>query len=304
MSAVVLALLAPCAPRPEGDDTAVAAAPTEPESAQLLFRVVVFADPHVSDPDGDHADRLDRAVAWVEAEAEARRIGLVLVVGDIAWDDGLARARAGLDALTVPWVPVNGDNEVALGAEQAYADTFADHYADLAGTLEGWTQGPVEVWNPQFGRTSWYHNLAFELDGVRFVGLDWASRDDSGLMSEFGELHDFEGGTWPFFAARMAEADGAEPGSVVLFGHIPMHFGTFDLAELDRITGETLPREAQVWADLAGHYHADGSEEVPDAGYELHVTDALWDDVVEVRLVELWRDDAGVTARTEVVVVP
>jgi len=270
----------------------------------LLYRVVVFADPHLSDPSGDHADRLDRAVAWVEAEAEARQIGLVLVVGDVAWDDGLDRARASLDALTVPWVPINGDNEVALGSEEAYATTFADHYAHLAGTLEGWTAGPVEVWNPEFARTSWFHNVAFTLDGVRFVGLDWASRDDSGLMSEFGELHDFEGGTWSFFAEQLAGTTDAEPGSVVLFSHIAMHLGTFDLDEMDRIAGITFPRDVQVWADLAGHYHAAGSEEVPDAGYELHVTDAIWDDEIELRLVELWRDGDGVRARTELVIVP
>lgn len=293
--------VAETAPVDSGDHPADDTGGAEPT---LRFRYVVIADPHVYDTESDHLDRLDRAVAWVNNNAEALDLELVLVVGDICWGTGIDAARASLDRLTPTWVPINGDDEIAGGAEEAYALAFADHYEALSTTLDGWVMGPVEVWNPQFETTSWFHNLAFTWKGVRFVGLDWASRDPNVILSEMGELHDFEGGTWPFFVEQVGAA-GVAGEDVVMFSHIPMHLspGGFDLAEMERVTGVTAPRAEHVWADLAGHYHGSASETVPDAGYDLHVTDATWDDEVELRLVEVWANELRFEPSTELVIV-
>lgn len=309
-------LLLACATAPtDTPDTGADAADTASDSAsdtgdssdvgpaEFVFRYVIIADPHVTTPDGDARARLDRAVAWVNDNAEELDLELVLVVGDIAWGDGLDAARDSLDALAVTYVPINGDNEVSLGSEEAYAQTFAERYEELATTLPEWEKAPVEVYNPIEERPSWFHNLAFTWRGIRFVGLDWCSRDTSGLISEFGELHDFEGGTWPFFVDQLGRVSAAGE-HVALFSHIPMHFGMFDIAEMERITGVTEPLGAQVWADLAGHYHASASETVPDSGYDLHVTDATWDDEIELRLVEVWQAGEDFVPVTELVVVP
>lgn len=281
------------------DDTADTAPPMD-----VAFRYVVIADPHVTRPEGDVLDRLDRAVAWVNAEREARDLRLVLIVGDIAWSDGLDAARASLDRLAIPYVPLNGDNEVQLGWEEAYHTAFATQFDALAATFPDWTMGPVAVDNPEHGVTSWFHNVAFTYEGVRFVGLDWASRDIQYLLGEFGELHDFEGGTFPFFEEQIAAAAGGAGENVVMFGHIPMHLGAFDLDEMARIAAVTAPLADHVWADLAGHYHGSASETVEDGGYELHVTDATWDDDVELRIVEVRTDGARFAPTTELVVVP
>lgn len=266
------------------------------------FAYVVIADPHVSDPTGEHLDRLDAAVAWINAEAPSRDLRLVLVVGDIAWGDGMDAARAALDRLAIPYVPVNGDNEVHLGSEEAYALAFADVYDTLATTFDGWTMGQVAVEHPGYG-PAWLHNLAFSYEGIRFIGLDWASRSTDTILGEFGELNDFEGGTFPFFEAEVGAASGALE-DVVLFGHMPMHVGAFDLDEMARIGGVTAPHGDHVWADLAGHYHGSASEPVEGAGYDLHVTDATWDDDVELRLVEVWANQARFAPTTETVIVP
>lgn len=273
----------------------------------LRFRYAVIADPHVSTVTGENLDRLDRAVTWINGEVSARDLRLVLVVGDIGWGDGLPSARSSLDRLTIPYVPLNGDNEVQLGSEEAYDLAFADHYTSLADTLPDFVMGPVEVENPEVGAISWLHNLAFTYEGVRFIGLDWASRIIDPLLGELGYLHDFEGGTWPFFTEQL---DSAVPGGleehVVLFSHIPMHFspGGFDLDKIATLVAETGPFGDQIWADLAGHYHASATETVPDAGYDLHVTDATWDDDVELRIVEVWGNEARFAPVTETVVVP
>ncbi|MDP2306319.1 MAG: metallophosphoesterase [Pseudomonadota bacterium] len=268
----------------------------------VAFRYVVIADPHVSDPTGENLDRLDAAVAWINAEAGARDLRLVLVVGDIAWGDGMDAARASLDRLAIPYVPLNGDNEVHLGSEEAYALAFADVYDTLATTFDAWTMGPVAVDHPEYG-PAWLHNLAFSYEGVRFVGLDWASRSPSTVLSELGELHDFEGGTFPFFEAEVGAA-GGELEDVVLFGHMPMHLGVFDLEQMARIAGVTAPHGDHVWADLAGHFHANGSQRVEDGGYDVYVTDATWDDDVELRIVEVQANRARFAPTTDTVVVP
>ena len=294
-------LLLACSADPSGGVVPDAEPPVE-----TLFRFVVIADPHVTAPDSDNLARLDRAVDWIEDKAERRKLRLVLVVGDIGWDEGLGPARASLDRLTIPWIPINGDNEVQLGAEEAYDLAFADHYADLADTLESWEAGPVRVENPEVGVTSWFHNVAFTYEGLRFVGLDWASRVIDFLEGEMGELHDFEGGTWPFFEAQIADAADGPEERIVLFSHIPMHLspGGFDLDQLARVAAVTAPVADHVWADLAGHYHASASETVDDAGYDLHITDATWDDTVELRIVEVRGNGERFAPVTELVVVP
>ncbi len=309
----MLLLLACAAPEPDSNLDTGAAADTDvpadpgsgmPPDTEVAFRYVVIADPHVTVPASEAVARLDRAVDWIDAEREVRDLRLVLVVGDVAWSTGLEPARESLDRLDIPYVPLNGDNEVQLGSEEAYHLAFADQFDILATTFDDWAMGPVEVANPVYGTTSWFHNVAFTYEGVRFVGLDWASRNIHYLLGEFGELHDFEGGTWPFFEAQLAATAGGIGESVVLFGHMPMHLGPFDLAQMERIKGVTAPLADVVWADLAGHYHGSASETVEDAGYDLHVTDATFEDEVELRIVEVRTDGSRFWPVTELVVVP
>ena len=287
---------------PAPDDTAADTAPLA--TPELKFRYVVIGDPHVSDPSGDARDRLDRAVAWINAEAPARDLRLAIVVGDIAWDDGVEPALASLEALTIPWVPINGDNEVHLGAEESFSVAFAPQYEALADTFDDWEKPTAEVENPEWGVTSWFHNMAFTFEGIRFVGIDWASRDPNAVLGEFGELHDFPGGSFPFFEEQITRSSVGNTENVVVFTHIPMHLGAFDVSEMDRIKAVTAPLGAHVWADLAGHYHASASETVEGAGYDLHVTDATWDDEIELRLVEVWVAGTAFAPVTELVVVP
>jgi hypothetical protein len=203
------------------------------------------------------------------------------------------------------WVPINGDNEVQLGSEEAYDATFSDHYAAMAAQLEDWQMGPVQVQNPEEGVPSWFHNVSFRFVGLRFLGLDWASRKIDPLLGETGMLHDFPGGTYPWFVEQLAATEGADPESVVIFSHIPMHPspGGFDVEKNAKMQALIQPYGDRVWADLAGHYHttADESEE---GGYHLYVTDAVWDDSLDLRLVDASFDGRKWSYVTEVTTVP
>lgn len=273
-----------------------------PGESEHIFSFAVLADPHVTSV-GDNLDRLQTAIDWVEEEAPARRIELVLVVGDIAWGDGMEPARDAMDGLSVPYVPLIGDNEIQVGMEQDFDLVFGPRLAGLEPSFDGFERAELPVWNPEHEQDSWFQNLTFEHKGVTFVGLDWAHRTTGSLVGESAELYDFEGGTWQHFL-RWLEAlpDDGPKEDVVLASHHPMHWspGAFSSDEMDRIVAVTGPLTDRVFANFAGHYHFDAMELSPDGSYEVVVTDATWDDEITVRLVEVWSDGEWFEYRQEV----
>lgn len=270
------------------------------------FAFVVFADPHIaSNP--EHEVRLAAAVDWVNGVAVERQVDFVAVVGDVGWGAGLPVAKALLDELDVPYLPVLGDNEIATGHEQGFADTFAPQYELLASTFAGFSRGPVEVENPVHEQTSWFQNFAFDHEGMRFVGLDWCSRnDDNVVLSEVAELHDFDGGTLPWFQDELATLDLGPDENVVLFSHHPMEQmpGGFLVEDWPAVVEATSPVGHRIAAGFAGHLHLDLDVPDTDGGYDVFVTDATWDDENTVRVVEVWGNGERFQLRQELVVVP
>ena len=292
---------------PEQDDSQEDSAVEDSGAVALpfLFSFAVLADPHIS-TGAEHQERLAAAVGWINDSAAAESIELVVVVGDIGWGDGLPIARDLLDALEMPYLPIIGDNEIHFGDEQRFDEVFASHYALLSDTFGGWRRGTVEAWNPVHEQTSWFQNTSFEYRGLRWVGLDWCSRDDNSLLSEFAEVHDFAGGTWPFFADELGALgeDGAERGDVLLFSHHPMHLGAFNSAQMADITGLTGPIHQRIAGAWAGHLHLDAEVVVEEGGYTVWVTDATWDDVNTVRLVKVYGDGERFEYDQELIEVP
>lgn len=269
------------------------------------FAFVVFADPHVN-REGEHADRLRTAVTWVNEQAPALGIDLVVVVGDIGWTEaGLTLSRTLLDELAVPYVPILGDNEVHIAdSEPLFDAVFTPQYDLLASTFDDFERAPPQVEDPTWGPV-WHQNLSFRHHGVRFVGLDWVSRDPDPLWGEIAALHDHPGGTWPWFRDRIEALEPGETEDVLLFSHHPMMVlpGAFDLANMDRIRGVTEPVAGRVAAAFAGHLHYDEDRPETDAGFSVHVTDATWDDEVTVRLVQVEHDGARYAYTQELVVI-
>ncbi len=255
-----------------------------------LFSFAVLADPHITSAALEHQERLAAAVAWVNERAGARQLELAVVVGDVGWDGGLPIAKALLDDLSIPYLPILGDNEVHFGDEERFNLVFSETLDALATMTDNHRRALVAVHNPQWEQTSWLQNVSFDYRGVRFMGLDWVSRDPDNPMSEMAELHDFPDGSWPWFAD---ELDGLEAGpdeNVLLFSHHPMHLspGAFDLAEMAVIEGILAPYGGRIAGAYAGHYHFDGEETNSAAGYDVFVTDAVWDDENTVRVVEVY----------------
>lgn len=258
----------------------------DPGPVVPLFSFAVFADPHVT-AEGENADRLRAAIDWVNVNASAESIEAVVIVGDTAWGGGEALAFEILSTLSVPWVPVLGDNEVQYGSEQSFDTVFSPQYQVLANTFEGFERAATPVDNPQYGTPSWFQDFSFNHRGVHLVGLDWCTRHVGGIEGEMADLHDFEGGSWQWLAGDLEALPEGPDDRVVFFSHHPMHLspGAFDLAEIELLDGLLSAYDDAVFANFAGHYHVSGDESDPARPLDVYVTDALWDDVNTLRLV-------------------
>ncbi|MFH1467064.1 MAG: metallophosphoesterase [Pseudomonadota bacterium] len=268
------------------------------------FSFAVFADTHMYGSAESEA-RATAAVDWVNQHATERDIQLVLVVGDIAWNSGLDTVRDVFAPLPVPWVPVTGDNEVHSGDEGAFYTTMQPQWEALAGDLTGWSLAPAPIHNPEYDQDSWFTNLRFEHGGVRFVGLDWGSRSDSDIFGEMADLQDFEGATLPWLEESLVGCEEAPIDSVVLFSHHPMHLfpGAFDQTELDTLIARLAPWGDALYADFAGHYHVNMEDWPAGASWGAFVTDAIWDDELTIRVVEVSANGRRFAYEHELVVV-
>jgi hypothetical protein len=251
-----------------------------------LFAFAVMADPHVNGS-GANADRLTAAVAWINENTEEQGVEVVLILGDICWGGGMELARDILDELEAPYVPIIGDNEVHVGEAERFHTVFSDQYELLSATFEGWQQAAVPVWNPVTGEENWFTNMAFDLRGIHFVGLDWAPRAGGGIAGEMGEIHDFDGGTFPWLEEVIEELPTDVPESIVMASHIPMHTLAFTSGGVPAITRLLSPYGDALYANFAGHVHLTYDLPMPSGGYHVYVTDATHDDENTVRVVHV-----------------
>ena len=304
MTVLPLILLYACGGEVEDSDPAEDTDVVVEGPMEDLFSFAVYADPHLTEAALEHQERLSAAVEWTNSQPQ---IELVVVVGDIGWSGGLPIAKALLDGLNAPYLPIIGDNEVHIGAEETFDDVFADQYALLATVVDDFERGPVEVENPEWHRTSWFQNMRFAYRGVHFIGLDWCSRDDDFLLGEMAALHDFDGGTFPWFQDELGTIEAGPSEDVLLFSHHPMYLspGAFNILDMEIVNGETRPLEDRVAAAFAGHWHLDWDEPVITAsGYSVHITDATWDDENTVRVVHVRGNGQRFEYEHELVIVP
>ena len=290
-------------PGPDTDDTDDTGGP--PVEFQYSFAII--ADPHITGG-AANVERLTAAIDHINANAEDRTIELAFILGDIAWGSGLPTARTLLDGLTMPYLPIIGDNVIQSGYEEDFYNTFADHYATLGTQFDGWdyTDGPV--FNPEHQKDSWFQNASFEYKDLHFIGLDWCTRIVGGIEGEAADLHDFAGGTWPWFHAYLTSLppDTLQE-SVNMMSHHPMHWspgGFNDPEELDTVTALTSSVGDLVAGNYAGHYHLDWDFAVEEGQYNVFATDATWDDTNRVRIVEVWGNGEHFEYVQELVDVP
>ncbi|MHC4223900.1 MAG: metallophosphoesterase family protein, partial [Planctomycetota bacterium] len=139
--------------------------------------------------------------------------------------------------------------------------------------------------------------------------IDWCTRTIGGPASESADLHDFAGGTWPWFEDESRAGAQGPKECIVMVSHHPMHdlvggYGSFALAEMERIEALTGSHGDWVYANFAGHYHFDWVETRSAGGYQVVITDATWDDENTFRLVRVFEDSDTFSYEREIVALP
>ncbi|HEC04019.1 MAG TPA: metallophosphoesterase [Phycisphaerales bacterium] len=250
------------------------------------FSFAVVADPHIGGS-ADHYSKLNTAVDWIISNKDSRDIELVFVVGDIAWGGprsrrNLRQAKEMLDRLAgagIAYLPVIGDNEIQAGCEREFAETFDGQYRRLSKVLPNWRKAPMPV------NGKYLQNFSFDYKGCHFVCCDFNSRKHS---DEGGELHDFAGGSWPWFKNDIETRPKDKKESIVVFTHIGMFrtgFGKadeflFSQGEMKKIKGFLWDYKDYVDTNYAGHihqnWHASVWKGLFTTIYHVRTTDETW----------------------------
>jgi hypothetical protein len=266
------------------------------------FSFAIIADPHI-DGNVDHQAKLISAVDWIISNKDKKDIQLVFVVGDIAWggyrsDRNLKTAQAILDRLNhagIPYIPVIGDNEIQRRCEKEFEDTFNKQYKYLSNIFEHWRKAPIPV------NGMYLQNFSFDYKGCHFVSCDFNSRKPG---DEGGELHDFKGGSWPWFRKDIETCPKARKESIVIITHIGMFRTGFASAdkylfsqdEMNRVKSFLHDYREYVDSNYAGHIHQNWHSVVWSGLfttlYHVRTTDETWN-------CQQWpeADDNGVTIR-------
>ncbi|MHC4699232.1 MAG: metallophosphoesterase family protein, partial [Planctomycetota bacterium] len=250
------------------------------------FSFAIVADPHLSGSSGQKA-KLKTAIDWIIGSKNAEDIELAFVVGDIAWGGSKANrnlklAKEMLDRLSaagVAYVPIIGDNEIQCGSEREFAETFGGQYRRLSKVLPNWDKASMPV------NGKYLQNFSFNYKGCHFVCCDFNSRK---LGNEGGELHDFAGGSWPWFKNDIKRCPKNKKESIVIVTHIGMFRTGFGKAdeylfapdEMKKIKGFLHDYRGFVDSNYAGHIHQNWHASVWSGLfttiYHVRTTDETW----------------------------
>ncbi len=292
-------------------------APPVPDIPSRLFSFAVIADLHLGEQEDDHGDPgyddqggeggavRDMVALSIEAVNDSAAyydIEFVLVLGDLT--DSAERseyevARQLLGTLEMPWLPLIGNHDTwpyvrtdqAPGFDEAdgpvgdevFHQTFGAQVQSATQSFPDLALAPVPVFNPEHDLQSWFWNLSFTYQGWTILGLDLVTRShaEEGYpgQSPEADLHDFDGGTWPWFQARLAAVGGQEEPHVLVFSHhppVPLELDSFSSEE--HATMAAMLDDGGYVGDVAaifsGHWHFDYLNEDAYEDIPVVVTDA------------------------------
>ena len=266
------------------------------------FSFAIIADPHI-DGNPDNRAKFETAVDWIIDNKESKDIELTFVLGDIAWggsvgNRNLDTAKKILDRLNdhgITYIPVIGDNEVQAGCEKEFQEVFGPHFNTLSRILDNWRKTSA----PAAGK--YLQNFSFDYKDCHFVCPDFNSRKADG---QDGELHDFAGGSWPWFKNDIERCPKSKNENIIIMTHIGMFNTGFEFADkfvyseskMNTIKSFLNNYKDNVDTNYAGHLHLNWYVPVWSRIfvplYHVRVTDETWSKIQ-------WpeSEDPGLTVR-------
>jgi hypothetical protein len=250
------------------------------------FSFTVIADPHISG-NQDNKAKFETAIDWIISNKESKDIELTFVLGDIAWggsrrNRNLGTAKKILNRLSnngISYIPLIGDNEVQAGCEKEFQEVFGPHFNNLSRVLGNWRKAPAPV------AGKYLQNFSFDYKGCHFVCPDFNTRKAG---DEGGELHDFAGGSWPWFKNDIERCSKSKNENIVIMTHIGLFHTGFEFAdrfvfsesEMDKVKGFLNDYKDNVDSNYAGHLHLNWYvpvwSELFVPLYHVRVTDETW----------------------------
>ena len=151
-----------------------------------------------------------------------------------------------------------------------------------------------------------FHNYAFTYKDVRFIMMDFASRDQDPILQNEGYLHEFTGGSFEFFTQEILASAEQMPNGIVIGSHVPLAVapGAFAADEIAAVGAVTQAYGDLLYANFAGHFHANGDIPMDLIGMHIYVTDAVWNDDVTVRVVDVMKNNVEFSYEHELIAVP
>jgi hypothetical protein len=167
------------------------------------------------------------------------------------------------------WPYVSADDKAPENiSDKFFNDIFASQYDELSNMFLNWEKAPIHVANPETvpPHYSYFQNFAFDYKDHHFICLDFNARDDA-LTGEgvppWGDLHDFDGGTWDWFTEHLTNYCEEHPEkyeNIILFAHHPFNKGKvstmgFSSGELQLMYSFLKDYRNEIWGEFAGHTH-------------------------------------------------
>ncbi len=252
------------------------------------FSFAVIADPHING-DEDHVIKFQETIDWIIENKDSKGFEMVFVLGDIAWGENDYRERNleiaskmlnTLNDAGIPYIPVMGDNEFQAGCEIEYNDVFSKQYEYLSTIMTNWRKMPVSYAEDKF-----LQNFSFDYKDCHFVCPDFVSRE---IGNEGGELHDYSGGSWPFFQHDIETCNKPLKENISIMTHQGMFSTGVQLADKYHYSKETMMKiqrflcdyRENIDANYGGHLHQNWywlvSCELLNPIYHVRLTNDTW----------------------------
>lgn len=271
------------------------------------FTAVHISDIHLGEdsPNGDYGtvgwndtidentncsatEKLRNVVNWINANAQAEKIEIVLITGDVsdrAEVSTFIMAKRILDSLTVPYVVTNGNHDMwprVIGndapkpfGDSIFAQIYSSHFNQLSQELADWNDGTRlnRVYNPINDMYSQFQNFSFSKGSYRFIVNDFASRYKKpigvGTMIN-AKLYNIPGGTFPWLINSMQQSEPQIDNGIVWLQHFPFDDEllsatySFNNAEHDSLVD--LIENKDFGLCIAGHRHRNKTYDIKRSG--------------------------------------